>query len=73
MSDTSPIKMVAIPEIARRAGACTMTVHRFVTKHDLQPDGLLVTTGNKPPTKLYVEPRAVQIEKQLAEAHKNIS
>jgi hypothetical protein len=68
-----PVRLVSVPEIARRARACSMTVSRFVERNEIQPDGLLVTTGSKPPVKCFVEPRAAQIEKQLAQAHRNQS
>ena len=50
-----------------------MTVRRFVEKNGLLPDALLVTTGHKPATQCFVEPRAAMIEKQLAATHKNQS
>jgi hypothetical protein len=68
-----PIRLVAIPEIARRGRACVMTVRRFVEKNGLLPDALLVTTGFRSPVQCFVEPRAAQIEKQLNDIHKTIS
>jgi hypothetical protein len=73
MTNSLPIRLVSVAEIARRARACTMTVRRFVEKNEIQPDGVLVTTGIKPPVQCFVEPRAAMIEKQLAETQKTQS
>jgi hypothetical protein len=72
-SNTGPIRLIAIPEIARRARLCSMTVRRHIESSGLKPDALLVTTGRRPPVQCFVEPRAEQIEKQLANVQKVLS
>jgi hypothetical protein len=66
MFNSSPVPLVSIHEIARRAKACSMTLRRHIAARGIQPDAIIVTTGNKPPAQLFVESRAQQIAKLIS-------
>jgi hypothetical protein len=68
MSDTTnikPIRLVAIPEIARRAQLCGMTARRAIAALHIQPDAVLVTTGRRPQVACFVESRVPEIKRIL--------
>lgn len=61
----NPVRLVAIPEIARRAQLCGMTARRAISALHIQPDAVLVTTGRRPHVACFVESRVPEIKRAL--------
>lgn len=65
MTNSEPLELLTVTEVARRIGACRMTLKRRVAKAGLLPDAILIEGSTERRSPLFVEPRLPELTRLL--------